>query len=213
LAPISWTPTGIFFRSEPMDYFGYVPFLQIVTVGAKRLDPESGVLSPVASSQQCAFSDMAVDGTIACFPIGPEAHALRVISAGGKVTNLSLATPRFNYLGDAYFAADGSMLTVAGATGVGNDQPTQFGGSGHPQPEQYGTDLVHVADGAISRFGPSGVRPAMGWQSWLPDGKLVLWRPDGAAGGAAGLYVLDPHGSGQGQEILVSGTPIGYLSG
>ena len=210
LAPYSWTPQGIFMRSEPMDWFGYTPFQQIVTVGTQRLDPATNALGVVALPNDCAFSDMSVDGTIACLLKAPSSHAIRIVHANGQATNLSLATPRFNYVGDAFFSTDGSMLAIAGATGVGNDQP-QFGGSAHPQPEQFGTDLVRVADGSISRFGPTGVRPAMGWQSWLPDGKLVLWRPD-TVGGPPGLYVLDPHGAGTSSEIRVSGSPLGYLS-
>jgi len=47
---------------------------------------------------------------------------------------------------------------------------------------------------------------------WLSDGRLVLWRPD-ALGGSAGLYALDPAGTGQGSEIEVIGTAVGYLTG
>jgi hypothetical protein len=141
--------------------------------------------------------------------VQPTRHVLRIISSSGKITDLSLAVPRFNFVGDAYFSPDGSLLTVAGATGVGDNSPQS--GNTSPKPEEYGTDLVKTADASIARFGPTGTRPAMGTQSWLPDGRLVLWRPD-SVGGSPGLYVLDPHSTGQGVEIEVSGNPIGYLT-
>lgn len=124
---------------------------------------------------------------------------LRIIGSEGRAADLSLAIPRFNYIGDSYFSPDGSQLTVAGATVVGNDFPLNTNPS--PQPEQYGTDLVQTADGSIKKFGPIGTRPAMATKSWLPDGRLVLWRPD-SFGGSPGLYVLDSRGTGEGAEIL-----------
>jgi len=216
LEAYAWTPRGVFLDSLPMDYFGYRPFNTTFGAfgGVRRLDPNSGTIQAVVTPSQCIFSDEAADGAIACFPTAtgylvPTRHALRIVAGSGHVNDLSLAVPRFNYVGDAYFAPDGSMLTVAGATGVGDNSPQS--GNASPKPEQYGTDIVQTADGSISRFGPTGTRPAMGRQSWLPDGRLVLWRPD-AVGGSPGLYVLDPHGTGQGSEIEVIGTPVGYLT-
>jgi hypothetical protein len=216
LEAYAWTTQGIFLDSLPMDYFGYRPFNTTFGAfgGVRRLDPNSGTIQAVATPSQCIFSDEATDGAIACFPIAtgylvPTRHAVRIL-ASGHVTELSLSVPRFNYVGDAWFSPDGSMLTVAGATGVGDNSPQSR--NANPKPEQYATDIVQTADGSISRFGPNGTRPAMGRQSWLPDGRLVLWRPD-AVGGSPGLYVLDPHGTGQGSEIEVIGTPVGYLTG
>jgi hypothetical protein len=211
-----WTPQGIFLDSLPPDFNGYRPFNTTFGAfgGVRRLDPKSGTLATV-STPNCVFSDQAPDGSIACFPklpgyLLPTRHMLRIISGSGTVSDLSLATPRFNYLGDAYFSPDGSVLTVAGATGAGNDFPQNVNPS--PKPEEYGTDLVQTVDGSIKKFGPIGTRPAMGANSWLPDGRLVLWRPD-SFGGSPGLYVLDPRGTGEDAEIIVSGDPIGYLTG
>jgi hypothetical protein len=217
LEAYAWTPKGIFLDSLPMDYFGYRPFNTTFGAfgGVRRLDPNSGTIQTVGTPSQCIFSDEAADGAIACFPTAtgyfvPTRHAVRIVASAGHVTDLSLAVPRFNFVGDAFFSPDGSMLTVAGATGVGDNSPQS--GNTNPKPEQYATDIVQTADGSISRFGPNGTRPAMGRQSWLPDGHLVLWRPD-SVGGSPGLYVLDPHGTGQGSKIEVSGNPIGYLTG
>jgi hypothetical protein len=211
LVAYAWTPNGIFLDSLPMDYFGYRPFNTTFGAfgGVRRLDPNSGTIQTVGTPSQCIFSDEAADGAIACFPTAtgylvPTLHAVRIVASAGHVRDLSLAVPRFNFVGDAFFSPDGSMLTVAGATGVGDNAPQS--GNTNPKPEQYATDIVQTADGSISRFGPNGTRPAMGRQSWLPDGQLVLWRPD-SVGGAPGLYVLDPHGTGQGSEIEVFRKP------
>jgi hypothetical protein len=216
LQAYAWTPQGIFLDSLPPDFNGYRPFGTTFGAfgGVRRLDPKSGAIT-IVSTPNCVFSDRAPDGSIACFPklpdfLLPTRHTLRIISGSGAVTDLTLAVPRFNYIGDAYFSPDGSLLTVAGATGVGNNFPLDT--NPNPQPEQYGTDLVQTQDASIKKFGPIGTRPAMGTNSWLPDGRLVLWRPD-AFGGSPGLYVLDPRGVGQGPEIEISGEPLGYLIG
>jgi hypothetical protein len=216
LQALAWTQHGVIFDSLPPDYFGYKP-LQIAFGafgGARMLDPNTGAIQVIGTPSQCAFGDEAADGTIACFPASAnrpfnQGHSLRLLAPNGHVSNFSLAVPRFNYIGDAYFSPDGTMVTVGGATGAAFSGPATAPST---KPEVFATDLIQISDGSISRFGPTGTRPAMGPQSWLPDGRLVLWRPD-SVGGPPGLYVLDPHGSGQGSEILVSGQPVGFLTG
>jgi len=164
------------------------------------MDPVTGHITALPATFGCTFGDMAADGTIICFPGGA---FVRLVSSTGKTTNIPLATPRFNNVGEAFCAPSEAMCTVAGASGVGNAMEPNH------QPEQYGTDLV-ITDGSISRFGPEGVDPAMGWPSWLPNGSLVLWRRPGAAGGPPGLCVLDK--LGHGPFIGDSGEPVGYLN-
>jgi hypothetical protein len=219
LEAYAWTPKGVVLDSLPMDFSGYRPFNTTFGAGGgvRELDVATGTVRPLATPSQCIFSDSAPNGSIACFPtpsgyLVPNQHALRIVDPGGKTTDLSLALPRFTYVGDAFFSPDGSTLTVAGATGSGLISTDAGPPSANPSLEQYGTDLVKVADGSIVRFGPSGVRPAMGRQSWLPDGRLVLWRPN-ATGGSPGLYVMAPYTTAPGAEIETSGTPIGFLTG
>ena len=130
-------------------------------------------------------------------------YALLLFTPDGKQQTIQLATPRFALVGDAYFARDGKQLAVAGATGAGAD--------GHP--EQYGTDLVTVADASISRLAIDGVRlPSfLKWQSWLDDGSLVVWRPTRAAGGEAGVFIVSP--AGKVTQIAHGGFPIGVMAG
>jgi len=206
LGPLSWTRQGAFVQYGPAyGHGGYFPFGRtnewlLVEGSVHQLDPLAGHITAMPATYGCTFGDMAVDGTVICFPGGAY---VRLVSSSGKTTNIPLATPRFNTVGEAFCAPTEAMCTVAGATGVGNAMDPNH------QPEQYGTDLV-TTDGSISRFGPDGVDPAMGWQSWLPDGSLVLWRRPGAAGGPPGLYVLDK--SGHGPFIGDTGEPVGYLN-
>jgi hypothetical protein len=215
LLPVSWTPQGIF-TQHMGGIDGYFVFGLPVLSAVERIDPNTGSVSAVngstdaykvQSNNACAFADEAQDGTVACFLVGQN-PVLRLIGPSGPRISIPLATPRFTYHGDAYFSPDGKWLTVCGAVGVG------FGmGNPNPQPEQFGADLVTVADGSIVRLKPDGVRLAMGWRSWLPDGKLVLWRPSGAAGGAPGLFLVDPNTQDQSPIVIpTSGRPLGYLS-
>ncbi len=206
LGPISWTRQGAFVQYGPAGgHGGYFPFGRLnewllVEGSVHQLDPLTARIAAMPTTFGCTFGDMAADATIICFPGGAW---VRLVSSSGKTINIPLATPRFNNLGEAFCAPTEGICTLAGATGVGNAMDP------NRQPEQYGTDLV-TTDGSISRFGPEGVDPAMGWQSWLPDGSLVLWRRPGAAGGAPGIYVLDK--SGHGPFIPATGEPVGYLS-
>lgn len=209
LGPISWTRQGAFVQYGPAGgHGGYFPFGRtnewlLVEGSVHRLDPEAGRVTAMPATFGCTFGDVASDGTLICFPGGAY---VRLVSSSGTTINIPLATPRFNFLGEAFCSPTEPTCTVAGATGAGNAMAST---DSTQHPEEYGTDLV-TTDGAISRFGPPGVDPAMGPQSWLPDGSLVLWRRPGAVGGAPGLYVLDK--SGHGPFIAASGEPVGYLN-
>lgn len=206
LGTISWTRQGAFVQyGNAYGHGGYFPFARfnewlLVEGSVHLLDPVTGHITALPATFGCTFGDMASDGSVICFPGGAY---VRLVSSSGKTTNIPLATPRFNNVGEAFCAPTAAICTVAGATGVGTSMDPNH------QPEQYGTDLI-TTDGSISRFGPDGVDPAMGWQSWLPDGSLVLWRRPGAAGGPSGIYVLDK--SGHGPFIPDSGEPVGYLN-
>jgi hypothetical protein len=207
LAPLTWTKRGAFVALAPVGgHGGYFPFGR--TVGwllvegpVHRLDPTTGQVTSIPQSAACMFADEAADRSLVCFPGGSN---VRLYSPGGKITNVSLAKPRFNITDEAFCAPSEAICTVAGATGVGNRMAFPDSNS----LEQYGTDLIQT-NGTISRFGPDGVDPAMGPRSWLPDGRLVLWRRTLAAGGASGVYVLDR--SGKGPFIPTTGEPVGYL--
>jgi hypothetical protein len=197
LRPYEWTAVGAFVEHGAVGIGGYIPYLA-TTGPVDQLDVENGTPTAVASNAKCGFSDMAADGTIACFP---SQHTLRLMRRDGSAVDIPLSTPRFNLTGDAYFSHNGQLLTVAGAVGVG------FQGS-----ERYGTDLVKPLDGSISRLSLEGVRPAafMRAACWLADGSLVVYRPDNSAD-APGVFIVSP--SGASTPITKSGVPVGVLTG
>jgi len=202
VAPYTWTPAGAFIVDAAMGIGGYILF-EPATGPVKKLDLTTFSASPVAHTDTCAFSDMRPDATIACLAPRQNGYSLLLFTPDGKQQTIELATPRFAVAGDAYFSRDGTLLTVAGATVAGAE--------GHP--EQYGTDLVTVRDASIQRLAVDGVRlPSfLKWQSWLDDGSLVVWRPDGAAGGPAGVFIVSP--GGKATQISQGGFPIGVIAG
>jgi hypothetical protein len=205
IQPYSWTPVAAFLSDNPIGIGGYILF-NPAGGPVSRLDPASFSSSPVAHTSDCAFSDMRADGTIACFNRGGGSSnrpSLSLIGPDGKINTIQLASPRFNQNGDGYFSPDGKLVTVGGAAGSGVDNP----------PEQYATDVVTVSDRSIKQLALDQVRPAGAMQSalWLADGSMVVYRPRGGAGGAAGVFVSSP--SGASRQITQGGIPIGVLTG
>ena len=202
IAPYTWTPVGAFLVDTPVGIGGYILF-DPARGPVKKLDLTSFSATPVAHTDTCGFGDMARDGTIACFAPRQNGYSLLLFTPDGKQQTIELATPRFALVGDAYFSRDGKQVTVAGATGAG----------ANGSPEQFGTDVATVSDGSIRRLAIDGVRmPSFPtWQSWLDDGTLLVWRPQGAGGGAPGLFAVSP--TGKVMQISQGGFPIGVLTG
>lgn len=198
----SWTTAGAFISHQPNGIGGYIlfdsPFGPV-----DRMDPDKYSTTPVQTGN-CVFSDMAADGTVACFSGGSDqnSRAISVIKKDGTSTTLQLARPRFSQEGDSFFSRDGRLLSVGGAANAGT----------YGQPEQFGTDVITTTDGSIKRLAIDGVRPSdqMQGQAWLADGSLVVFRPDGAAGGPAGVFLVGP--SGNVTQLGGRGTPIGLIS-
>lgn len=127
---------------------------------------------------------------------------MNLVAPNGSAKTIQLAMPRFAQDGGAYFSADGSQLTVGGAPSAGT--------SG--QREQYGTDLVTTKDVSIRRLSTDGVRPSdeLKAGTCLEDGSIIVWRPDGAAGGPPGVFVVSP--GGKVTQLGGRGMPIGLMS-
>jgi hypothetical protein len=198
LEPYSWTARGAFVQHMPMGIGGYILFSPAFGP-VDRLDPSTWTVTPDTRTTNCSFSDEASNGTIACFSHNNSQPGgqFMLLGASGSRKAFDLPRPLYTVYGDAYFNPTNSKVSVGGSAAQGF------------QGERFGTGLVNIADGSFSSFGPSGVRPAMGGQSWLPDGRFVAWRPRQAAGGAPGLYVLDA--SGNGPFIATSAGPVGWL--
>ena len=198
LEPFSWTALGAFVAHSAMGIGGHILF-NTASGPVDRLDPVNWTATALEKTSSCSFSDQSRDGTLACLTRDGAEPYLELVAASGKVRTLRLSQPAFNQNGDAFFDASGDRLALGGAMGE------------EAAAERFSTALVRPAEPSMSSFGPAGVRPAMGQASWLPDGRLVAWRPVGAVGGPAGLYLLGPEGAGP--EIPMKGTPIGYLAG
>jgi hypothetical protein len=216
----AWTSTTVLISHLPSFPFGieavtpFAPRWFITSVDA--FDVRSGVSTPVAGSAQCRPGDISADGVYVCFVVLPNdssdaAHLLRLLPSTGQPIDVPLPQPLFTEAGDAWFSPSGKVLTLAGWDGNG-----QFGYPGQPPASssrlpQVGihTYLVDLT-GRITAFGPAGAQPALESQTWLPDGKLLLQRKVGAAGGDPGLFILDANG--RGPFISDSSRPIGVIS-
>jgi hypothetical protein len=198
----SWTAGGAFISHHPNGIGGYILF-DGPFGPADRLDPDKYTTTPVQTGN-CIFSDMAGDGSVACFPAGDQnSRAISILRKDGTTKTIQLAMPRFAQEGDAFFSRDGQMLSVGGGANAGTNG----------QPEQYGADVITTKDGSIKRLAIDGVRPSdqMQGQAWLDDSSLVVFRPDGAAGGSAGVFLVGP--GGKVTQLGGRGTPIGVISG
>ena len=199
----SWTTAGAFISHQPNGIGGYIlfdgPFGAV-----DRMDADKYSTTPVQTGN-CVFSDMAAEGTVACFPAGSDqnSRAISIIKKDGTLKTLQLAMPRFSQEGDAFFSRDGRLLSVGGAANAGTNG----------QPEQFGTDVITTTDGSIKRLAIDGVRPSdqMQGQAWLDDGSLVVFRPDAAAGGSPGVFIVGS--GGKVTQLGGRGTPIGLISG
>jgi hypothetical protein len=200
-------PPGFPFGIEAVTPFA--PRWPIVSVD--RLDVVSGVSIPVAGSAQCKPGDISAQGVYVCFVPQPNdssdaTHLLRLMPSNGQPIDVQLTQPLFTEAGDAWFSPSGTVSTLVGWDGNGH-----FGYPGQPlsgPPVGIHTYLVDLT-GQITPFGPAGAQPALGAQTWLPGGKVLLERKTGAMGGDPGLFILDPNG--QGPFIADPSRPIGVI--
>ena len=202
LTPFRWTAGGPIYQHAVMGVGGYILFGDGASGPTYRLDAGSGQVSTVlgtSDASDCRLADLAADGTIACVRSMPSL-SLAVLSPGGHVVEMPLPRPAFNQYGAVSFLpGSGQRLVIGGATSAG------------PNQEQYVTYLFDAGSRQLRPFGPAGLRPVAGPSSWLPDGSLLTYRPEGAAGGSPGIYVVRPDGSAR--KVLASGTPLGVITG
>ncbi|HEV7680240.1 MAG TPA: hypothetical protein VGQ42_16900 [Candidatus Dormibacteraeota bacterium] len=197
LQPVAWTAGGPVVSEEPLGIGGYVLFRR--TFGAaSRIDPGTGAVSALTAGD-CAFSDMAADGTVACVVDGREGPrhgsgpvTLRILHPGHAATTVTLPAGMAQ-AGAAFFSADGSTLSLAMSPALGEGQ------------EQIETDLVDVATGTRHAFGPAGLIP----NAWMPDGSLLAVRLPGVGGGDAGTYVVAHDGTAT--LLSLATTVVGVL--
>jgi len=194
--PYSWTQRGPSVEHGALGIGGYILFYT-ATGPIDLLEPVSGKVTPVNHTTDCSFSDLATNGTIACFP-HTTPHTLSLIADNGQVITVALPADRFAREGAAYFSPNDDQLVVGGATGAG------------PGQEQFATDLIKTSHGTARPLGLDGVRPAEGPWAWLSDGSLIVYRPQFASA-ASGVWLVGP--SGTVTKLAGTGQPIGVLTG
>jgi hypothetical protein len=179
LQPVAWTAGGAVVGDEPVGIGGYVLFRR--TFGpTSLLDAGSGVLHPL-TGEDCAFSDLAADGSVACIVDGREGAngggpvRLRIQPRSGTPVEVRLP-PEDQQAGAALFSPDGAWVTLAGspATAAENEPVTDL--------------LVDRRDGSIHPLPASGLIPV----AWLPGDRILADRPTGIDGGDPGTWILIP---------------------
>lgn len=194
--PYSWTQRGPAIEHGAVGIGGYILFYT-ATGPIDLVDPASASITSLNGTTDCSFSDLATNGMNACFPHG-KGHTLSLMAAGGQVTSVALPADRFAVEGAAYFSPNGDQVIVGGATGAGAGN------------ERFATDLVKTSDGSITPLSLDNVRPANGEWAWMPDGSLIVYRPQVAAAGP-GVWLVGP--SGTITKLATTGEPIGVLTG
>jgi hypothetical protein len=195
IRPYSWTQRGPAAEHGAMGIGGYILFFT-ATGPIDIVEPVSGKATPLNHTSDCSFSDVATDGTIACFPHG-STNTLSLIADNGQVTTVKLAQDAFAREGAAYFSPNGEQVIVGGATGAG---------AGH---EVFAASLVNTSDGSVHPLLLDGVRPANGNWAWMADGSLIVYRPSFAAAGG-GVWLVRPGGAAT--KLASGGEPIGVLT-
>jgi RNA polymerase sigma factor (sigma-70 family) len=214
LRALAWTPLGPVVVHFPTGIGGRVAGVSPTDYVAQAdlLDPDRGVVKTLTGTisqpglaSTCRFTDLATDGTVACVgqAVGPGGQlALKLTSTSGHVRTILLAT--YGDAGEAYFSPDGALATLVGVSGSAFDpnatSPQIF----------YETNVVDTTNGSIKSLGIPGMTPAMGRDSWLPDGALVLWRAKGDPSGEPGTFVVNVN-IGKVLKISSTGRPIGLL--
>ena len=179
LAPVAWTAGGAVIGDEPVGIGGYVLFRR--TFGSTSLlNLDTGALRPL-TGEDCAFSDLAADGAVACIAGGREGPntggpvLLRIQPASGPAVEVRLPAG-IKQAGAAYFSPDGPWVTLASspATAEASEPVTDA--------------LVDRRDGSVHPLPASGLIPV----GWLPGGRVLADRPSGIEGGDPGTWMITP---------------------
>lgn len=174
LTPLVWSPAGPVVAEDEVGIGGYILFRHAFGA-ADRVDLKAGALVPVAPAD-CALSDLAADGTVACVtgghegPHGAGPVTLRLLGPQPHDVPLSADIAQ---AGAALFSPDGRRVTLASSPAVGGDA------------EQIATEALDLTTLARIKIG-AGLVPA----GWLDTSTIVAVRQQGFAGGDPGTYLL-----------------------
>jgi hypothetical protein len=177
LVPNSWRLANPLIAHQALGVGGYLLFAY--DFGAvDQLDLTSGKQTPFGPAD-AAVVDVARNGAVGYIQKQNQSHTLVVTRPG--LRDLSFALAISDQAGDVLFDPGSTHLVFATSPLVGN-----AGGLS----EQYETDIIDLNTGARTKLDPAGIRPA----GWTPDGRLIAVRPNGAAGGPIGTYLVSISG-------------------
>lgn len=215
--PVAWTKQGVVFEEARMGLTGYQPF-DLVTGRTMLLQPgrQSAGNPPQGSAltpETCLYGSLSDDGTLVCRTpasgVDTSTASLQFTPASGASWSVDLPAGPFTQAGaisilpsalQASTSAPGEAV-VGGATLAGAAR----GGQG----EVYSTALIDLSTHALTPLATAGLRPGAGPWTWLSPSELITYRPAGATGGAAGIYLANT--SGGASELWPQGTPVGLL--
>jgi hypothetical protein len=189
LTPLLWSPAGPVVAEDEVGIGGYILFRHSFGQ-ADRVDLDHGALVPIAPAQ-CALSDLAADGTVACVvdgregPHGPGPVTLRL--TGSQAHDLAFGAD-IAQAGAAFFSPDGRHLSLASSPALGGDA------------ERVATESVDLSTLQRQSLG-AGLVPA----GWLDAATIVAVRPQGFAGGDPGTYLLHLDGT---SSLLSTATAV-----
>ena len=204
LRPVAKTAQSVVVEHMPIGIGGYYLF-DVHSGAIDLLDVASGSQRRLGDGS-CSFQAIAGDGTLACFShsttaSSPPATTLRITPPSGAPVSVALPPGRFTQAGAVSFAPGTTAvrLVLGGSPSLGSEG----------KPEQYETDIVDVATGAIRQLA-AGVRPANSGLAWLPDGNLLCYTPMGAVS-SPGVYQVSIDGS---RRLITSsaGAPVAVLT-
>jgi hypothetical protein len=207
--PVEWTARGIVVEHATTGLGGYIP-LGDVTGRTELLNPDSGARKAL-TDEGCLFLDLATDGTFACrIPARGlwGARTIHIVHADGSKADIDTPVAgHFQYAGAASFRPDlqTQQMVIGGATGSGATGTPPGAG------ERYETDVIDLTSNTMRPYGPTGLEPGAGSWAWAPGSWLVSWRPDGAAGGEPGIYLVALTGATH--RLAKSGQPVGVIAG
>ena len=169
---------------------------------------------PQLTPETCLYGDLSDDGTVACrtpsSTVITSTASLQFTPASGASYSVDLPIGQFTQAGaisilpgalQAATSGAPSEAVVGGATLAG----ATTGGRG----EVYTTALINLATHALTPLAAAGLRPGAGSWTWLSPTELITYRPAGATGGAAGIYLANTNGGTA--EVWPQGTPVGLL--
>ena len=172
LEPHSWKLNSPLIAHGAIGVGGYLLFDDYSFGAVDQLDLVSGKQTPVGPAD-ASVVDVARNGAVGYI----QNHM--VIVNGPGLRGLSFALPASGRAGGVLFDPTSSHLVFATSPALG------------PQGEQIETDIADLNTGARTKVGPAGIRPV----GWTSDGRLIAIRPNGAAGGPSGTYLVSVSGS------------------